>query len=136
MERADLIPPQIVDATERRDLYWGNAIQALNEREYPKVAELLWGAVTQEWIRAGFFLSPNNEIIGVQHAQYKELCRNLSKSTEDSYFIDTYDDLNKLHGFFYRDVVLAEPERAIPDLMKQAAEMIRRLEHKIDKVLK
>lgn len=121
-----MLPAEVVEATRRREEYRSNAMHALDAREYAKAAELTWGAVTQEWIRSSFFLK--GEVIGQRHSQFRELCQDLSKLSQDRFYIDAYDELNKLHSFFYRDVVLAAPEVSVPELMQLADKVIEQME--------
>ncbi len=122
----EMLPAEVVEATRRREEYRSNARHALDAREYAKAAELTWGAVTQEWIRSAFFLK--HELIGQHHAQFRQLCEEIGQFATDKFYVDAYNDLNQLHSFFYRDVVLAAPEVTVPQLMHLADEMIDRLE--------
>ena len=124
-----MLPPEVTEAVQRREMYRANAVKALEAYEYPKAAELTWGAATQEWIRSAFFLK--GEVIGRWHAQYRDLCTELATLTGDRFYVDGYNELNHLHNFFYRDSALAAPEVKVPELMHLADEMIEKLEELI-----
>lgn len=114
------------EAASRRDVYWQNAHAAFRKAEYAKAAELTWGAVTQQLIRTA--LARFGEDIGHHHRQYQKFCENLAEGTKDGFFTDTYNEINALHSFFYRQEHLAFPESSVRERMAKAAEMIRRLE--------
>lgn len=123
------VPAEVEETVARRDMYRHNAREALVVREYSKAAELTWGAVTQEWIRAAFFLK--NQVIGHFHAQFRDLCSELATLTGERYFVDEYNGLGALHNFFYRSNALAAVEVTVPELMVRADEMIERCEQLI-----
>lgn len=120
------VPAEVLETVRRRHMYRDNARHALAAGEYPKAAELTWGAVTQEWIRSSFFLK--NEIIGRFHAQFREFCTEIATLTGDRYYIDEYNMLSQLHNYFYRETALAAPEVTVPELVERADIMIGRFE--------
>lgn len=123
------VPAEVEETVARRDLFRRNAQEALAAGEYPKAAELTWGAVAQEWIRAAFLLK--NQVIGHFHAQFRDLCSELATLTGDRYFVDEYNGLGTLHNYFYRPTALAAVEVSVPTLMRRADVMIERCEQLI-----
>lgn len=123
------VPAEVEETVARRDLFRRNAQEALAAGEYPKAAELTWGAVAQEWIRAAFFLK--NQVIGHVHAQFRDLGSELATLTGDRYFVDEYNGLGTLHNYFYRPTALAAVEVSVPTLMRRADVMIERCEQLI-----
>lgn len=89
-------PAEVEETVARRNLYRYSAHQALAAGEYLKAAELTWGAVTQEWIRAAFFLK--NQATGHFHAQFRDLCGEIAILTGDRYFVDEYHRLRARRG--------------------------------------
>jgi len=82
---------------ERSIHYFGNAQKAINDKEFEKASEFLWGSVAQI-IKAA---AASKGIILRNHAALWNYAQALSKDLCDESVYDTFFNANYLHTNFY-----------------------------------
>lgn len=77
--------------------YLENAFGALNERDYDKASEFLWGSVA-EAIKA---VAASKGVVLKSHGELWDWARMLSKELDDENIYDAFFKANSLHSNFY-----------------------------------
>ena len=131
------VDPFVSELRQRRDMYYRNALDALNKLEYAKAAELMWGTVTQQCIITDYLLPQlrpeGQEPIGRAHRQYRDFCKNLTLLTGERSFVERYNSVQSLHSYFYREDAIAAPEVTFETIWDSADELIKSLEDLINR---
>jgi len=86
---------------QTRDHYLSNAEKRLNEGDYRKASELLWGAVTQQ---LKLLAALNGKVIN-SHREFDTFIDEVVEETGNEDFAGLYGAAERLHRNFYDEVI-------------------------------
>ena len=85
-----------------RDHYLSNANKTIQNKQYRKASEFLWGAITQSIKSLGSL----SGIMIKAHIQLKQFLSDVAKETSNSRIYEMFLELENLHRNFYDEEIL------------------------------
>lgn len=91
--------------TKTMNEYLENARIFIDKKEWRKVSELLWGAITQA-LKA--VASCKGTPLRNEHKELFKFTEQITKETQDETYSSFFSELNILHANFYEEIITPE----------------------------